>query len=229
MKLHSQKGKKVPVHILNEQEIQERLYGRYHKSSVALKEAPRLAGQAELTPPHLETAETPLWKEARAWVGRAARAFAGFLKMLPWKLASALGIALAATIFLSQSVPVWVHEWNVNQNEVKVTPVQEHVPAAPIKKPPVSIQKFYTVQVCTYQRERDAQDLVHQLQGMGLPAFSQKTSARDQGIALHLVFLGRSATYAEAKNQLEEFRKSSLFHKFSDSFIRSVTNSGTGS
>ncbi|MBI4115205.1 MAG: SPOR domain-containing protein [Candidatus Omnitrophica bacterium] len=105
------------------------------------------------------------------------------------------------------------------EREVKIEPA-----APPIKKapsPPVATQKPYVIQVCTYAREQDAQNLARQMADQKLSAFAQSLQ-RTNGKTFYAVFLGRFGTFREAQTQLEEFRKKPIAANFSDSFIRAL-------
>ncbi|OGW82172.1 MAG: hypothetical protein A3G33_10625 [Omnitrophica bacterium RIFCSPLOWO2_12_FULL_44_17] len=83
-------------------------------------------------------------------------------------------------------------------------------------------QKFYAVQICTYQKEADAQKLSGVLKGLNFSPFFRKVDMPQQGTFYYEVYLGRSEDYVSAKAQLEDFKQTELFQKFSDSFIRSL-------
>ena len=83
-------------------------------------------------------------------------------------------------------------------------------------------KKYYTIQICTYQREHDARQLTEELKNADLPAYYLKILSSQQQIPHYVVFLSKEDTYAEASARLREFRKTQQFQKFSDSFVRSL-------
>ena len=115
----------------------------------------------------------------------------------------------------------------------KIEPRTEPVAALPIAipAPPLSPaqagetikKRYYSVQICTYQREQDAQQLTDELKNMSFHAFYLRILSSQQQIPHYVVFLGKEDTYSEASARLKEFRKTQQFQKFSDSFIRSIS------
>lgn len=84
-------------------------------------------------------------------------------------------------------------------------------------------QRYYAVQICTYQREEDSAQLVAELKRLNFHAFFRRSPASQPGGPTHYeVFLSKEETYAAANARLNEFRKTNQFQKFSDSFIRSL-------
>ena len=99
------------------------------------------------------------------------------------------------------------------------------VPSSPLSlpKPPEALKKrYYSVQICTYQREQDAKQLVEELKNADLPAFHLRILSSQQPFPHYVVFLGKEKTYADANVLLREFRKTQHFQKFPDSFVRSI-------
>ncbi|OGW87112.1 MAG: hypothetical protein A3C35_06955 [Omnitrophica bacterium RIFCSPHIGHO2_02_FULL_46_11] len=93
-------------------------------------------------------------------------------------------------------------------------------PSAPAQITPPK-QRYYAVQVCTYQREEDAARLVTGLKDLNFPAFFRRTTSQ-QGMTHYEVFLSKDVTYAAANSRLGEFRKTHQSQEFPDSFIRSL-------
>lgn len=81
--------------------------------------------------------------------------------------------------------------------------------------------KRYAVQVCTYEREEDAVQLVQRLNQLNFVPFYRKTISRQQKV-FYLVFLGSAATYEEARLQLSAFKKTQTSQQFRDAFVRSI-------
>jgi len=82
---------------------------------------------------------------------------------------------------------------------------------------------FFSIQVCTYNSEDDANRLIGELKSQNMPAFHQTSPIRGSDSKLHLVMLGKDATYPDAQKRLEQFRKTEVSKKFSDAYIRRVS------
>jgi len=80
--------------------------------------------------------------------------------------------------------------------------------------------KTYAVQVCTYERERDATRLTKQLAQMKFEAFYLPMRSGRERRSYYVVFLGREGTYASAQSRLKQFTGTEIFGDFSDAFIR---------
>ena len=91
--------------------------------------------------------------------------------------------------------------------------VLEPPPAAPEKSKP------YVIQVCTYARQEDAENLVQEMKGNRFPAFF-KPFERANGKIFYYVFLGGFENFHEAQGKLEEFKKKPVAKDFADSFVR---------
>ncbi len=131
----------------------------------------------------------------------------------------------------------------VKPREVKKELVKTEAPKKPVTKSTISApiatsisplspatpteetrrKKYYSVQICTYQREQDAKQLTEELKNSGLPAFYLRTLSAQQQIPHYVVFLGKEETYAGASTYLKDFRRTQHFQKFPDSFIRSIS------
>ncbi len=259
MNLLSQKSKEDSLNTLDEKQIQERLYGKYHKGNNSASVPSRIIPPPALTPkksiPNKKKIDVAgEWKAlAHAW----AQAFRRYGANFPWKMAGSLGIILIAAVLIVQSVGGWLadrkfqgfvlHTQEISpSSEPSETLPSVSIPAQkvaspqappashrgdmPAANPPAAKQssetaakqRFYAVQVCTYQRIRDAQELVKQLQTLHFSAFYKQSFSQAERIPLYVVFLDRVPSYGQAKTQLAEFRKTELFQKFSDSFIQSL-------
>ena len=84
-------------------------------------------------------------------------------------------------------------------------------------------KKYYSVQICTYQREQDAKQLTEELKDSNLSAFYLRIPSSQQQMPHFVVFLGKEETYAGAGARLKDFQKTQHFQKFPDSFVRSVS------
>ena len=245
--LLSRKAKENSLGTLDEKQIQERLYGKYHRENNSGPTPSVRIGQPpdpkEFVPGEQRNHLFEEWKALRNAWGQAIRQF---FNGFPWKAVASIEIALIAAVLIVQSVSQWMSNQRLSgsmrefQTQSKPIQTLKAPAAAPALKvvssqrisssseppPPPSLpvikQKYYAVQICTYQREKDAEALVKQLQALHFPAFYKRTLSEQERIALFVVFLDRAETYAQAKSQLSEFRKTELFQQFSDSFIRSL-------
>jgi len=180
------------------------------------------------------------WKSLASRARRSLSAIQCSVKALPWRSAVGLGIGLAIALALFRFASFWLGHWTGPSlappgvtGQPRPEPVEAEgrsVPARAVESQstPGSFragtdqQKAYAIQVCTYQRERDAQQLTNELRGLNFSAFYQRILSPDQKIPFYLVFLGRTESYAAAKAQLEQFRRTALYQKFTDSFVRSI-------
>lgn len=251
MNLLSHKPKEDSLNTLDEKQIQERLYGTYHKGSNSVSPAPRTAPPP---PPALKESvpdekKVDIAAEWKALAGAWAQAFRHYGALFPWKMVGSIGIALIGAVLIVQSISGWfanrkfqdfapqVQEASPRSKPAETAPsvsassqktaLSSAGPSvsnagAAVTNRPEAKQKFYAVQICTYQRSRDAEELVKQLQQLRFSAFYKQSFSQAERIPLYVVFLDRVPTYAQAKTQLAEFRKTELFQKFSDSFIQSL-------
>lgn len=83
-------------------------------------------------------------------------------------------------------------------------------------------EKLYSVQICTYRSESDAQKLVGRLKESNLSAFYQEVPGRQDGgnSKFFLVLLGKEPSYSDAQARLSEFKQLPISKEFSDSYIR---------
>jgi len=112
-----------------------------------------------------------------------------------------------------------------SQRDVVVTPVNDVVndseslkDDAPVITPPV-LESFYTFQICVYGDTERAGDLVDSLKGQGLDAFYEQFTTRS-GRVLYNVYSGRYGDSGKANAAFKEFKRSSTFKQFPDSFIK---------
>lgn len=241
MNLLSRKPKENSLGTLDEKQIQERLYGKYHKGGQPIAAPQARTEQTSFTPKGLTPPpkKIEIYQEWKALSHAWGQAFNQFAKGFPWKMIGSIGIALIASVLIAQNASRWlghlrqttpVTEPSKPAVQAVVTPVKKPLSSPGLSRsesvttltPPVAKQKHYAVQVCTYQRAKDAEELVKQLQGFNFSAFYKQTASQQERIPLYVVFLDRAETYAEAKAQLAEFRKTEIFQKFSDSFILSL-------
>ena len=86
-----------------------------------------------------------------------------------------------------------------------------------------SIENPFSVQVCTYRLESDAQRLTERLQTENFSAFYQPSaSRRDRNPKFYVVYVSREATYQDAQLALNKFKQSSISKEFPDAYIRKL-------
>lgn len=236
MKFFVKKISEESLHVLNEEDIQKKLYGTYHKvqTNSASHKAPIYATLG--SKPYRPWANInfkPIINLVLQWV-----------KSFPWKVAllSLAGIVFAvyslqfiSNSFQSLTKPKVKNEQVVTTNEPVNQKSDVSKPATVQKsthklasvdlenQTAVSLRKtYYAVQVCTYQKLSDALNLVAELKRAHFPAFHMRIPASQSKIPYYVVFLGKDAEYAQANAKLKEFRRSDQRQKFPDAFIRSI-------
>ncbi|MBI4357871.1 MAG: SPOR domain-containing protein [Candidatus Omnitrophica bacterium] len=226
---------------MNEQEIQKRLYGRYHRDS-----ASSVKNLTNSTAPHQVKVVAPEESISFSdWLRAHVRApLRQFLQRIPWKFAAIVTITLIAMIVGLQMISFWFGQLKAASDAREISPradvqvkketaevrVETKRPAASLASPASMVaisqetpkKKYYAVQVCTYQREQDALQLIEELKNSRFPAFYVRLPSRQQKTLYYVVFLGKEETYQAASAKLKEFRKTQIFQRFSDSFIRSI-------
>lgn len=250
MKIHlGKKRGEDQLRPLTEQEIQERLYGRYlgagevkEKLDIEFlppggKERPFFFGSGRRPPLSFP------WREWLLSGQRRGEAVWNGLKSLLDRTGRGVGMGLLVlgTLFVA------VHTLNTYRGkaiqEQKTRPRGES-PESPLKRPEVvpslvaktviapppppventvapGPERGYAVQICTYAREEDAGRLVRAIQEAQFPAFVQPME-RTNGKTFYPVFIGRFQTYQEAQKQLQEFRSKPISNDFPDSFVRTI-------
>lgn len=107
-------------------------------------------------------------------------------------------------------VPVAVSENSLSE------PVKPNVPAAGEAK-----RQSFTIQVCTYRTEADAQKLTDRLKAMDLSArYEIAGSQSGESRRFYIVMIGKENTYEEAQTKLDAFKKLPVAVEFSDAYIR---------
>lgn len=216
----SKKTSENPLRSLNEEEIQKKLYGKFHKSSQSqnpssFNTSSVLRPQAAQTEPQ----ESYLKKGVDA------------LKSIPWKFTLITVGVVIVTIYLFQGMSEFFHQLS-ERKSVAPPVIEESVLVTPPKATPVvkteasktvAIPKknYYAVQICTYQKESDAKTLENELNKLGFTAFNLRMQGQHQ-TSYYVVFVGKNESYSSANNALKEFRKSEQYQRFPDAFIRSV-------
>ena len=233
---------------LDEKQIQEKLYGQYRKGTLS---SVNKASSVQLTPQFetssADRVTSPLTFFKRFWQGSVALSIR-ISKIIPWQVVSIVAGSLIASAILFQAILFVIDkartiEWKKGKQQIVSSPVGSNrfaavgqpaagkvqlaskpekitiVPAA--TQTSAAKQKKFAVQVCTYEREDDAAQLVKQLSNLNFSPFYQKSVGK-QDRTLYVVFLGSSPTYEEAKLQLDAFKRMPVSQQFQDAFIRSV-------
>ena len=247
MKFTLKKTETGSLHPLNEKEIQKRLYGRYHRDDTTSAADPNCNStlpKAEIRNTSRPSFSLTVW--FANFTGRLQGLFLKFGRKFPWKFSVIVTGSLIVSVVLLQALSAWFGKVRINSQTPSEPVVNKLVSASPIKKsievaaPPslsaapaarpaattvdkgVQRKRYYAVQVCTYERETDAQQLTNELKGLNFPAFHLRFPSSQQGLTHYVVFLGKEETYATANAKLNEFRKTKDFQRFPDSFIRSI-------
>jgi hypothetical protein len=251
--------------VLNEKEIQEKLYGHYRKGTVPKKTSVQQgvsAQKLELLPPVAEKIRvTEQLHDGWRVMVRVSRETA---EKIPWRFMSVVAGVLLCSFFVFQFASTFMEHTNLNglsqkrlsviqRAEVKakqspVTNALENPLSYNAALPEVvdtdesalsmqiaereqtdlfsnntaSLIRMYAVQVCTYQREDDAARLTGELKTFNFDAFYKAMQSRGRRLPYYVVFLGQDENFAGAQALLKEFKNTSLFSDFSDSFIRSL-------
>ncbi|MBI1978052.1 MAG: hypothetical protein HYS55_04805 [Candidatus Omnitrophica bacterium] len=230
--------------ILNEEEIQKKLYGRYHKGTGTQKaEGPRVNVNTQQLVIKTSSQSVPVSTRLKVWVIRITSQMGLLLKKFPWKLFSVVTVLLVLAILGFQHIPNWflkgkpplAQAGRMTGGKISVEPIQSRKasetidsssvtltkPEAETRETTTSKKRYFAVQICTYQREQDARQLTGRLHSMNFPAFYSKSSS-SRGLSHYVVFLSKEESYAQANSKLAQFRRTSEFRKFSDAFIRSL-------
>lgn len=270
-------SKEKEMETLDEKQIQERLYGRYHRGSISSQVAAPTQKQQNVAVSAEKTVKQEITPQAyREVSGGAFDIMIGVLRHIPWKFVGIVAGAFVTTLLLVNMIAYLfgkmkvdsedgqksghVQSVQVEKSDVKQsTAVNQIVPIQKVKLPEgmssassvktekvpesntltlnpaqvssgmgadskasenVTKQKFYAVQICTYQRETDAKTLVNELNQKGFKAFIKETHSQQRDF--YVVFLERSKSYTDAKNTLNRFKASDLSSQFQDAFIRSI-------
>lgn len=264
------------MNTLDEKQIQERLYGKYHKGSSNSLTSTEPKRQSFPTLPVVtkeeKLAQAPVVTENVSVLDSILTA----LSHVPWRFIGILAGAFVVTLLLVNMVAYFLGKTKADHAHIaggrlqgpkavavekissaktqqpetvkEIVPVVQKVklpegmgsaaksekialaetsaaattvvaePTKPLEK--VVKQRFYGVQICTYQRQADAQTLVSELNQRGFNAFFKEVPSQQK--EFYVVYLNRSKTYAEAQHALNKFKQSDLHSRFRDSFIRSI-------
>lgn len=85
---------------------------------------------------------------------------------------------------------------------------------------PIS-EKVYSIQVCVFNAQTDAEKLVDRLRELELPAHLE-TAPRPAGGNRYIVLLGKDPAYSQAQKRLASFRKLAVSKEFNDAYIREI-------
>ena len=260
MKLFTKKEEGESLRILNEKEIQKRLYGKYHLEQNA--QTPTLKTHSDSSQLEVPKLSKPFVFPAyfKVFAARMQGLLVATTKKFPWKFAMIVTGALTLAVILLQVLSIWfgrikpssppetsavkTEKTNAAAGELKaveskkimkteegkielastspLSVVTDTKPETLAQKVEMPKRKYYAVQVCTFQREQDAQRLTTELRGLSFEAFYLRMGSSQQRQPHYVVFLSREETYAAADSKLNTFRKTRSFEQFSDSYIRSI-------
>ncbi len=107
----------------------------------------------------------------------------------------------------------------------RVDQIEKVEPASgsPSANEPALPSNFYSIQICTYYSESDANKLIEEMKALNIPAFHRTSGIRGSDSKLHMVMLGKDATFQEAQKRLEQFQKTEISKKFLDAYVRRVS------
>lgn len=239
MKFFLKKPSDVSLQSLNEEEIQKKLYGTFHKNTKSHQNSSvtfNTPKQAAFTRPQTseQTPPSELDANIQQSIDKLLKGFQSF----PWKFSLVVIGCLILGIYSLQFISGALHQFSklkpskqymisaTGQSTVKASRKAEQ-PAAAVP-PPVQADKplseaskkaHYAVQICTYQKEADAKALEDELKKSNFSAFSLRMQGK---IPYYVVFIGKNESYAGANEKLKEFRSSDQYQRFPDAFIRSI-------
>ncbi len=247
MKFFLKKQSEVSLQSLNEEEIQKKLYGTFHKNTKSQNASVTFntPKQSAFTRPQSSEPLPPSDLDAsiKHSIDKILKGFQSF----PWKFSIVVIGCLIFGIYLLQFLSGAVHQFSklkpskqymisvAGQSVEKASRKGETSKAIPVKKTeqlaviaPVQADKamidspkksYYAVQICTYQKEADAKALSAELKNLNFSTFYLRMQGK---IPYYVVFLGKDESYAGANEKLKEFRNSEQYQKFPDAFIRSI-------
>lgn len=82
-----------------------------------------------------------------------------------------------------------------------------------------SVTRSYTIQICVYEKQDEAEKLVSDLKKKGYPAWLLRRTS-PKGKVYHNIYIGRFATDKEASDFLNRLKSKEEFKEFKDSFVR---------
>ncbi len=143
MKLFSKKSNSEPLKALNEREIQERLYGRYHAGS--LKTNAASANTAVLHKVEVKSRLEPSSSQPSQKVlpFNFSALFFKFQKRFPWKFSGLLIGSVIGGVFVFQLLSFWMGTLSRSAQSIsasvrKTTPSQIQTSAIEVKKKPMA-------------------------------------------------------------------------------------------
>ena len=245
MNLFVKKSAGDSLHSLNEEEIQKKLYGTFHKSvlsrNVSLKpnvskNVPFVRSQVVEKPvsnlvPQLKflsrksikIVQSFPWKFSIVTIGLVLLSIYSFefLSGTFQNLSKARASKLETVYNIKALEKTGRNTEKVELDQIKKT--DQHVSVIHNEKPLDLPQKaFYAVQICTYQKESDAKALAKSLKASNFSSFYLHMQGFQNKTPYYVVFIGKNESYAAANEKLKEFRNSDQYQKFPDAFIRSI-------
>ncbi|GEM_PF-4051471 len=248
MKVFLKKPSVDSLHSLNEEEIQKKLYGTYHKNTSSINTGgstftrPAVASFTGEKRPQPAAFHFNFWPPVKSSFAYLTK----WLKLFPWKFSILITGLLICSIslfqFLSSSLSHF-HWTNKKTEKIvstqmvdsspetqssksvttkKIDMIQEKTSTVTEKTTEVPKKSYYAVQICTYQKEADAKALTAELKTSKFSAFYERMQSTQNKTPYYVVFLGKDESFAHATSNLKSFRKSEHYQKFPDAFVRSV-------
>ena len=91
------------------------------------------------------------------------------------------------------------------------------------KTPPTKAAKEpvnkYAVQICVYEKEKEARQLVNNLKGRNYPAYFT-TRVSPKGRTYYNIYIGKFRTERAASSFLDKIRNKKELEEFKDSFVK---------
>lgn len=225
---------------LNEEEIQKKLYGTFHKNTASPSSSVTFNRPQNVPFTRPKRIEKPAFNvlvlDLKIRIGKLIKMIQSF----PWKffilVTGCVLLFIYAFQFLSGAIQ-HVSKTREAKQQAKLMASQSTgqstttlVPSQGVLSPPNQHEKladpvkksYYAVQICTYQKENDAKALANELKNSNFSAFYQRMQGGQNKTPYYVVFLGKNESYAGANEKLKEFRSSDQYQKFPDAFIRSI-------
>ena len=233
MNLFIKKTSGDSLHSLNEEEIQKKLYGTFHKNTLSqnlsLKPSPSKSVPF-IRPKVAEKPASDLVPQFKLLAQKSVKTIQSF----PWKFSIVTMGLVFLSIYSFQFISGAFQDFSKARTFQQVTTQNTKALEETVKSDPetsviqnqksvVSPKKtFYAVQICTYQKESDAKSLARILKDLNFSSFYLRMYGSQNKIPYYVVFIGKNESYAAANEKLKEFRKSDQYQKFPDAFISSI-------
>jgi len=252
VKLFDKKVTGDSLRSLNEEEIQKKLYGTFHKTTTIKNTGSSFTKTVPFMRPKLmEKKDSELLLALNAFKNKLFLS----LKSFPWKFSLIVIGLVISSVYSFQFFSTAIHNFakereakkhaavslqaekaknkiesakDKSAEDSKVVAKKADEPVAMIpavqNENPLELPKkpYYAVQICTYQKESDAKGLSGELKKSNFDAFYLKMQGPQNKVPYFVVFLGKDESYSGANRSLKEFRRSEQFQKFPDAFIRSL-------